>query len=93
MVHLMFVLNTSLIPFQGFLFVFGGMLDSAYSNSRYPLWVFDIGELLCGDERLAANDKTCCCMSTCEKYSEHNSSPSFHNPVRVRTPKMGMFTF
>lgn len=63
------VLNTSLTPFQGFLYVFGGMLDSAYSNSRYPLWVFDIGELLCGDQPLAANDKTCCCMSACEKYS------------------------
>lgn len=29
---------------QGFLYVFGGMLDSAYSTSRYPLWVFDLGE-------------------------------------------------
>lgn len=65
-VHCKVVLNTSLTPFQGFLYVFGGMLDSAYSNSRYPLWVFDIGELLCGDERLAADDETCCCTSTCD---------------------------
>lgn len=48
MVHCMVKpLNASLTLFQGFLYVFGGMLDSAYSNSRYPLWVFDIGELLC----------------------------------------------
>lgn len=30
--------------FQGFLYVFGGMLDSAYTRRRCPLWVFDIGE-------------------------------------------------
>lgn len=30
--------------FQGFLYVFGGMLDSAYTSRRHPLWVFDIGE-------------------------------------------------
>lgn len=41
---------------QGFLYVFGGMLDSAYSNSRYPLWVFDTGERLRGDE-----GETCRC--------------------------------
>ncbi len=34
-------------PFQGFLYVFGGMLDSAYTNRRCPLWVFDIGEFHC----------------------------------------------
>lgn len=44
--HCTLVFNTSLTLLQGFLYVFGGMLDSAYSNSRYPLWVFDIGELL-----------------------------------------------
>uniref|UniRef100_A0A3Q3X336 Uncharacterized protein n=1 Tax=Mola mola TaxID=94237 RepID=A0A3Q3X336_MOLML len=26
----------------GFLYVFGGLLDSAYTKHRYPLWVFDI---------------------------------------------------
>lgn len=33
--------------FQGFLYVFGGMLDSAYTKLRCPLWVFDIGEFHC----------------------------------------------
>ncbi|MED6295080.1 hypothetical protein CHARACLAT_027730 [Characodon lateralis] len=27
---------------QGFLYVFGGMWDSAYTGGRCPLWVFDI---------------------------------------------------
>uniref|UniRef100_A0A3Q3DV41 Si:dkey-3d4.3 n=1 Tax=Hippocampus comes TaxID=109280 RepID=A0A3Q3DV41_HIPCM len=28
--------------FQGFIYVFGGTLDSAYTSLRCPLWVFDI---------------------------------------------------
>lgn len=39
---------SQLWPFQGFLYVFGGMLDSAYTKLRCPLWVFDIGEFYCG---------------------------------------------
>lgn len=42
------------LSFQGFLYVFGGLLDSAYSKSRYPLWLFDIGELPRGAVRLVA---------------------------------------
>ncbi|XP_051567086.1 ras guanine nucleotide exchange factor F-like [Myxocyprinus asiaticus] len=30
-----------MVAYQGFLYVFGGMQDSAYSNSKIPLWVFD----------------------------------------------------
>lgn len=36
------------LPFQGFLYVFGGLLDSAYTEWRCPLWVFDIGKFHCG---------------------------------------------
>ncbi|XP_033842620.1 leucine-zipper-like transcriptional regulator 1 homolog [Periophthalmus magnuspinnatus] len=32
----------SMVAHEGFLFVFGGMLDSAYTSLRCPLWVFDI---------------------------------------------------
>lgn len=39
---------SQLWPFQGFLYVFGGMLDSAYTLLTCPLWLFDIGELFCG---------------------------------------------
>lgn len=28
---------------QGFMYVFGGMQDSSYTNSKTPLWVFDTG--------------------------------------------------
>ncbi|XP_068602809.1 uncharacterized protein klhdc3l [Brachionichthys hirsutus] len=31
-----------MVAHEGFLFVFGGMLDSAYSKWRNPLWVFDV---------------------------------------------------
>ncbi|KAA0715581.1 hypothetical protein E1301_Tti010041 [Triplophysa tibetana] len=31
----------TMVGHQGFLYVFGGMPDSAYSNSKIPLWVFD----------------------------------------------------
>ncbi|XP_003962221.1 leucine-zipper-like transcriptional regulator 1 homolog [Takifugu rubripes] len=34
----------SMVAHEGFLYVFGGLLDSAYSNSRYPLWLFDIAK-------------------------------------------------
>lgn len=42
-----FDIFTSFDLFQGFLYVFGGMLDSAYTQLRCPLWVFDIGEFDC----------------------------------------------
>lgn len=29
---------------QGFLYVFGGLLDSAYTQIRCPLWLYDTGE-------------------------------------------------
>lgn len=32
----------SMVAHEGFLYVFGGMLDSAYTKLRCPLWVFDI---------------------------------------------------
>ncbi|XP_056145606.1 leucine-zipper-like transcriptional regulator 1 [Lampris incognitus] len=32
----------SMVAHEGFLYVFGGMLDSAYTEWRCPLWVFDI---------------------------------------------------
>ncbi|KAM8857625.1 kelch domain-containing protein 3 [Synchiropus picturatus] len=32
----------SMVAHQGFLYVFGGMFDSAYSQSRCPLWAFDV---------------------------------------------------
>lgn len=31
-----------MVAHEGFVFVFGGMLDGAYSRLRSPLWVFDI---------------------------------------------------
>lgn len=31
----------TMVAHQGFLYVFGGLQDSAYSNSKIPLWVFD----------------------------------------------------
>lgn len=34
----------SMVAHEGFLYVFGGMLDSAYTNRRCPLWVFDIAK-------------------------------------------------
>ncbi|XP_053732631.1 kelch domain-containing protein 3 [Synchiropus splendidus] len=34
----------SMVAHQGFLYVFGGMLDSAYSQSLCPLWVFDVAQ-------------------------------------------------
>ncbi|XP_078119125.1 kelch domain-containing protein 10 isoform X3 [Sander vitreus] len=33
---------------EGFLYVFGGMLDSAYTAQRCPLWVFDVGNSTLG---------------------------------------------
>lgn len=85
-------LNASLTLFQGFFYVFGGMLDSAYSNSRYPLWVFDIGELLCWEtsgwqpmtRRAAARLHV--------RNIQRKSSPSSQKPQRVKTLEMGMFT-
>ncbi|KAM9365964.1 uncharacterized protein klhdc3l [Pholidichthys leucotaenia] len=32
----------SMVAHQGFLYVFGGMLDSGFSTSRCALWVFDV---------------------------------------------------
>ncbi|CAN9498063.1 unnamed protein product [Ophioblennius macclurei] len=32
----------SMVAHQGFLYVFGGMLDSAYTKCRCALWVFDM---------------------------------------------------
>ncbi|MED6254047.1 hypothetical protein ATANTOWER_013552 [Ataeniobius toweri] len=32
----------SMVTHKGFLYVFGGMWDSAYTGGRCPLWVFDI---------------------------------------------------
>uniref|UniRef100_A0A3B5A814 Si:dkey-3d4.3 n=1 Tax=Stegastes partitus TaxID=144197 RepID=A0A3B5A814_9TELE len=32
----------SMVAHEGFLYVFGGMLDSAYNKCRCALWVFDI---------------------------------------------------
>ncbi|XP_051762075.1 uncharacterized protein si:dkey-3d4.3 isoform X3 [Ctenopharyngodon idella] len=32
-----------MVAHQEFLYVFGGMQDSSYTNSKIPLWVFDIG--------------------------------------------------
>ncbi|XP_059198716.1 leucine-zipper-like transcriptional regulator 1 [Centropristis striata] len=34
----------SMVAHEGFLYVFGGMLDSAYTKLRCPLWVFDIAK-------------------------------------------------
>ncbi|XP_072253924.1 uncharacterized protein klhdc3l [Leuresthes tenuis] len=34
----------SMVAHEGFLYVFGGMLDSAYTKCRYALWVFDIAK-------------------------------------------------
>ncbi|XP_070694476.1 rab9 effector protein with kelch motifs [Pempheris klunzingeri] len=34
----------SMVAHKGFLYMFGGMLDSAYTKWRCPLWVYDIGE-------------------------------------------------
>ncbi|XP_042282604.1 ras guanine nucleotide exchange factor F [Thunnus maccoyii] len=34
----------SMVAHEGFLYVFGGMLDSAYTMWRSPLWVFDIAK-------------------------------------------------
>ncbi|KAF1382190.1 hypothetical protein PFLUV_G00141050 [Perca fluviatilis] len=34
----------SMMAHEGFLYVFGGMLDSAYTEQRCPLWVFDIAK-------------------------------------------------
>ncbi|XP_051998524.1 leucine-zipper-like transcriptional regulator 1 homolog [Xyrauchen texanus] len=31
----------TMVAYQEFLYVFGGMQDSAYTNSKIPLWVFD----------------------------------------------------
>lgn len=35
-----------LLRLQGFLYVFGGMMDSSFSSCRFPLWMFDISEFL-----------------------------------------------
>ncbi|KAM3861752.1 leucine-zipper-like transcriptional regulator 1 homolog [Diretmus argenteus] len=34
----------SVVAHEGFLYAFGGMLDSSYTEWRCPLWVFDIGK-------------------------------------------------
>ncbi|XP_042350434.1 leucine-zipper-like transcriptional regulator 1 homolog [Plectropomus leopardus] len=34
----------TMVVHEGFLYVFGGMLDSAYTKWRFPLWVFDIAK-------------------------------------------------
>ncbi|KAL3056744.1 hypothetical protein OYC64_019263 [Pagothenia borchgrevinki] len=34
----------SMVAHEGFLYVFGGLLDSAYTKWRCPLWVFDIAQ-------------------------------------------------
>ncbi|XP_033472988.2 kelch domain-containing protein 1 [Epinephelus lanceolatus] len=34
----------SMVAHEGFLYVFGGMLDSAYTKWRHPLWIFDIAK-------------------------------------------------
>ncbi|XP_078119124.1 kelch domain-containing protein 3 isoform X2 [Sander vitreus] len=34
----------SMMAHEGFLYVFGGMLDSAYTAQRCPLWVFDVAK-------------------------------------------------
>ncbi|XP_068184783.1 rab9 effector protein with kelch motifs [Antennarius striatus] len=34
----------SMVAHEGLLYVFGGMLDSAYSKWRHPLWVFDVAK-------------------------------------------------
>lgn len=34
----------SMVAHEGFLYVFGGMLDSAYTRWKCPLWVFDIAK-------------------------------------------------
>ncbi|KAG7502380.1 ileal sodium/bile acid cotransporter [Solea senegalensis] len=34
----------SMVAYEGFLYVFGGMLDSAYTKYKCALWVFDIGK-------------------------------------------------
>lgn len=34
----------SIVAHEGFLYVFGGMLDSAYTKLKCPLWVFDIAK-------------------------------------------------
>lgn len=73
-----FVMNTSLISLQGFLYVFGGLLDSAYSNGRYPLWVFDIGELLCGAVWLAAVMRRATTRLHVRNI-QHERSPRFPN--------------
>ncbi|KTF89248.1 hypothetical protein cypCar_00008866 [Cyprinus carpio] len=33
----------TMVAYQGFMYVFGGMQDSSYTNSKTPLWVFDTG--------------------------------------------------
>lgn len=34
----------SLVAHEGVLYVFGGMMDSAYTQGKTPLWMYDIGE-------------------------------------------------
>ncbi|KAL4635548.1 ras guanine nucleotide exchange factor F-like [Arapaima gigas] len=36
----------SMVAYQGGLYVFGGMIDSAYSQHKTPLWLYDTGEML-----------------------------------------------
>lgn len=28
---------------QGMLYIFGGMVDSAFTQAKIPLWIYDIG--------------------------------------------------
>ncbi|XP_078796108.1 inhibin beta B chain-like isoform X3 [Oryzias latipes] len=34
----------TMVAHKGFLYVFGGMMDSAFTSCRFPLWMFDIRE-------------------------------------------------
>uniref|UniRef100_UPI00398F4F7D rab9 effector protein with kelch motifs n=1 Tax=Pristiophorus japonicus TaxID=55135 RepID=UPI00398F4F7D len=35
----------SLVAHEGMIYVFGGMMDSAYTQGKTPLWIYDIGAL------------------------------------------------
>lgn len=63
-------------------------MDSAYSNSRYPLWVFDIGELLRGAVWPAAVMRRATTRLHVRNI-QHECSPRFPNLSREKDSPNG----
>lgn len=51
--------------------MFGGMLDSSYTESRCPLWVFDIG-------KVSLWENMCCAANVVNKWQADTQNLSLH---------------